>query len=155
MVSHDLPRSVVIEQITFDQRGLHSTPETERAMGRPSSPGTGFQIGNLRYFHFHLTERSRLLRTKERGENSMIFGRLLSPKYQNETSHTQLSTLELNKETINSFGGKVCLVRKMRLLGQRLFHRKITWKLRSVLCKIFYERLHFPYMERPLIRKNR
>ena len=34
MVSRDLPRSTVTNQIAFDQRDLHSTPEFERAMGR-------------------------------------------------------------------------------------------------------------------------
>ena len=34
MVSHDLSRSTVTEQIAFDQRDLHSTPEFERAMDR-------------------------------------------------------------------------------------------------------------------------
>ena len=32
MVSHDLPRSVVTNQIVFDQGDLHQTPETERVM---------------------------------------------------------------------------------------------------------------------------
>ena len=32
MVSHDLPRSTVTNQIAFDQRDLHSTPEFERVL---------------------------------------------------------------------------------------------------------------------------
>ena len=32
MVSHDLQRSTVTNQIAFDQRGFHSTPEFECAM---------------------------------------------------------------------------------------------------------------------------
>ena len=35
MVSHDLPRSKVTNQITFDKRSLHQTPEFERTMDRP------------------------------------------------------------------------------------------------------------------------
>ena len=31
MVSHDLSRSIVTNQITFDQQDFHSTPEFERA----------------------------------------------------------------------------------------------------------------------------
>ena len=34
MVSHDLPRSTVTNQIAFDQTDLYSTPEIERAMDR-------------------------------------------------------------------------------------------------------------------------
>ena len=34
MVSHDLTRSTVTNQIAFDQRDLHSTLEFERAMDR-------------------------------------------------------------------------------------------------------------------------
>ena len=34
MVSHDLPRSTVTNQIAFDQTDLHSTPEFERSMDR-------------------------------------------------------------------------------------------------------------------------
>ena len=34
MVSHDLPRSTVTNQIPFDQQDLHLTPEFERAMDR-------------------------------------------------------------------------------------------------------------------------
>ena len=34
MVSLDLPRSTVTDQIAFDQRDLHSTPLLERAMDR-------------------------------------------------------------------------------------------------------------------------
>ena len=34
MVSHDLPRSTVTNQIAFDQRDLYSTPEFERTMNR-------------------------------------------------------------------------------------------------------------------------
>ena len=34
MVSHDLPRSTVTNQITFDQQDFHSTPEFERAIDR-------------------------------------------------------------------------------------------------------------------------
>ena len=33
MVSHDLPRSTITNQIAFDQRDLHGTPEFERAIG--------------------------------------------------------------------------------------------------------------------------
>ena len=32
MVSHDLPRSMVIKQIRFNQQDLHSIPEIERVM---------------------------------------------------------------------------------------------------------------------------
>ena len=32
MVLHDLSRSTITNQIAFDQRDLHSTPEFERAM---------------------------------------------------------------------------------------------------------------------------
>ena len=32
MVSHDLPRSTVTNQIAFDQRDLHSTLEFERVL---------------------------------------------------------------------------------------------------------------------------
>ena len=34
MVSHDLPRSTVTNQIAFDQRDLYSTPEFERTVHR-------------------------------------------------------------------------------------------------------------------------
>ena len=34
MVSHDLPRSTVTNQIAFDQRDLYSTPEFDRTMDR-------------------------------------------------------------------------------------------------------------------------
>ena len=34
MVSHDFPRSTVTNQIVFDQRGLHSAPQFERAKDR-------------------------------------------------------------------------------------------------------------------------
>ena len=34
IVSHDLLLSTVTNQIAFDQRDLHSTPEFERAMDR-------------------------------------------------------------------------------------------------------------------------
>ena len=34
MASNDLPNSVLTKQVAFDQRGLHSTPEFERAMDR-------------------------------------------------------------------------------------------------------------------------
>ena len=34
MVSHDLPRSMVTNQIAFDQRDLYSAPEFERTMDR-------------------------------------------------------------------------------------------------------------------------
>ena len=34
MVSHDLPSSMVTNQIAFDQQDLHSTPEFERTMDR-------------------------------------------------------------------------------------------------------------------------
>ena len=34
MVSHDLPRSMVTNQITFDQRDSNSLPDFERAMDR-------------------------------------------------------------------------------------------------------------------------
>ena len=34
MVSHDLPRPTVTNQIAFDQRDFHSTPEFKRAMDR-------------------------------------------------------------------------------------------------------------------------
>ena len=56
MVSHDLPRSTITDQIAFDQRDLHWTPEFERMMDQPLLPGAGFQIGNLRYHHFYLTD---------------------------------------------------------------------------------------------------
>ena len=55
MVSHDLPRLTVTNQIAFDQRDLYSTPEFERTMDRRLA-GAGFQIGNLRYQHFYLTD---------------------------------------------------------------------------------------------------
>ena len=53
MVSQDLPRSTVTNQITFDQPDQHSTSEFERVRG-PSLPGAGFQIGNFIYHHCHL-----------------------------------------------------------------------------------------------------
>ena len=51
MVSHDLPRSTVTNQITFYQRDFYSTPELEKRDG-PPLPGAGFQIGNPRYLTF-------------------------------------------------------------------------------------------------------
>ena len=36
MVSNDLPSSTLTKQIAFNQRGLHSTPEFERAIDRRS-----------------------------------------------------------------------------------------------------------------------
>ena len=55
MVSHDLLRLPVANQITFDQRDSKSIPKFERTMDR-CCHAAGFQIGNLRYHHFYSTE---------------------------------------------------------------------------------------------------
>ena len=55
MISNNLLRSTVINQIAFDQQDLHSSPELERAMDRLIS-GAGFQTENLGYHYFYLTE---------------------------------------------------------------------------------------------------
>ena len=54
LVSYNLSRSTITNQIAFDQRDLHLISRIQKCNG-PSLPGTGFQIGNLRYHHFYLT----------------------------------------------------------------------------------------------------
>ena len=54
MVSHDLLRSTVTNQIEFDQRDSKSIANLER--DGSLSVGAGFKIGHVRTHHFHLTD---------------------------------------------------------------------------------------------------
>ena len=53
MVSCDLQRLMVTNQVAFEQWDLHLTYEFEHVINRP--PGTCFQIGNLTCHHFYQT----------------------------------------------------------------------------------------------------
>ena len=59
IVSLDLSRSTVTNQMAFDQQGLHSTPEFKRTIYRRYQWGAGFQIGNLRYHVTVLKPKSK------------------------------------------------------------------------------------------------
>ena len=50
MVSHDLSRLTVTNQMTFDRRDLHSAPEFERAMDRRyQALVPGFQLDTITF----------------------------------------------------------------------------------------------------------
>ena len=57
MVSDDLLRPTVTNEIAFDQGSSNLIPNFERTMGR-CCQGAGFRIGNLRYHYFYLTALS-------------------------------------------------------------------------------------------------
>ena len=82
MVSHDLPRSTVTNQIAFDQRGLHSTPKFDREMDRTLKgarfPNWKPKIPSLLPEAWFPLDRNRIVKSRDSSRFWLIAEKLIT-----------------------------------------------------------------------------